>query len=508
MENWYKRALVPALLAIFVFAFSLASLWLGDDIVYGYSFKDFSRITSFDQVIPSQVAHYHVQNGRIPAHFLCQLFIPFWGQTVFSICNALVYVLWLFLLARLCNIRYNDWWMMALLSCLLILGLRTKFTPTCQIGFPWMFTLVTAFLLVFKEFGDTRSPGRSLWHLLWAVPLSFLAGWSNEALVIGVGAALGIYVLWHIKALRLSQWMVLAAFVSGAALLCFSPASVGRVGESHANSDLLPPIVLSLAKLAFYLRATYLMFALVLYLLLVKKISARELVDSAGYWWIVWAVMLVFNLLIGVYGNRQLFGAEFAAIIITVKYGQAFLFPESREKGKAGTLVLGALVLYVVVVGIGNTRFLKHHWKIYRTIDAAYKDSPDGRVYYDFSAAEVTADDTYPSDVFSWHALESMSRAYGENPALSVVPTLCRDLDQRATGNAWEKIAKGTMAIVIDKNASPRGIGIQRTLLGKSIPDLVIPASAGAIYEDDNHAVLLVYEKMPLVRNVSVSFLE
>ena len=508
MVSWYKRALVPALLAIFVFAFSLASLWLGDDIIYDYSFKDGTQITSLEQVIPSQVAHYHVQNGRIPAHFLCQLYIPFLGQTFFALTNALVYVLWLLLVARLCQIRLDDWWMMALISCLFILGLRTKFTPTCQIGFPWMFALVTAFLLIFRRLGATQAPRWSLWHLLWAVPVSFLAGWSNEALVIGVGAALGIYVLWHLKALRLSQWVVLAAFVVGAALLCFSPASVGRVGETHASSDLMPPIVLSLAKLAFYLRASYLMFALVLYLLLVRKISVMKLLESAGFYWIVWAVMLVFNLLIGVYGNRQLFGMEFASIIITVKYVRMFLFPEGQEERKARKLILGALVLCVLVIGMDNTRFIKHFREIYRTIDAAYKDSPDGRVYYDFSAADVTADDTYPSDVFSWHALESMSRAYGNNPALSVVPTLCRHLDQRASGNAWEQIAPGAIAIVIDKNNPPQRIGIKRTLLGRCIPDSEISVPSGLVYDDDRYTVLVVYEKMPLVKNSSVSFTE
>ena len=508
MMNWCKRVSVPTLLATFVFAFSLTSLWLGDDIIYDYSFKDGAQITSFEQVIPSQVAHYHVQNGRIPAHFLCQVFIPFSGQAFFAVCNALVYVLWLLLLAKLCNIRKDDWWTTGLLSCLLILGFRTKFTPTCQIGFPWMFALVTAFLLVFRRWGNAQAPRWRLWHLLWAVPLSFLAGWSNEALVIGVGAALGIYVLLHIRTLCIPQWVVLAAFVAGAAFLCLSPASVGRVGETHASSDLLPPLVFSLAKLGFYLRITYLLLILVLYLILVRKITVRELLRCAGYCWIVWAVMLLFNLLIDVYGNRQLFGVEFAAIMIIIRYVREYLLPYGWEKGKAGKLVLYALVLWVVVVGIGNARFLMRHREIYRSIDAAYKSSTDGLVYYDFSAADVTANDTYPSDVFSRHSLESMSLAYGNDPALRVVPTICEHMDERPSGNSWEQIAPGAIAIVIDKNVPPQRIAIQRSFLGKRIPDSVLSAETGAIYEDEHHTVLLVYEKMPMVRNVGVSFSE
>ena len=140
-------------MAIFAFAFSYKALWIGDDITYAYNFKDGSQISSLNDVVVSQIEHYKSVNGRTVAHFLCQLYIPFFGQTAFAVSNALVWMALLLLMASLCKMKYSDWKQMALLACLLILGFRTKYTPTCQIGFPWMFTLVVAYLVILRKLG-------------------------------------------------------------------------------------------------------------------------------------------------------------------------------------------------------------------------------------------------------------------------------------------------------------------------------------------------------------------
>ena len=143
------------------------------------------------------------------AHFLCQLYIPFFGKTTFAVSNAFVWVALLLMMASLCKVRYDDWKLMALLACLIWLGFRTKFTPTCQIGFPWMFALVAAFLLILRRFNKDNPARWSPLHLLWAAPFAFIAGWSQEALVIGVGVALGIFVLLNIRKVTWPQWVLL-----------------------------------------------------------------------------------------------------------------------------------------------------------------------------------------------------------------------------------------------------------------------------------------------------------
>lgn len=501
----WSTLLIPFLLALFAFAFSQSALWLGDEITYNYSFKDNSQITSLSDVVTSQIEHYLSVNGRTVAHFLCQLYIPFFGKTAFAISNALVYVALLLMMANLCRIKFDDWKMMALLACLIVLGFRTKFTPTCQIGFPWMFALVVAFLLLLRAFSrDNPHPWNPL-HLLWAAPLSFLAGWSQEALVIGVCVALFFYVLVNLKKVSWAQWALLVFFAAGAALLCLSPATIGRTGEAHGGSNLLPPVLLSLAKFFFYLRISYLLLILLLYLWIIKKVKFRELLSGTGFYWIIWVTMLAFNLFINVYGNRQLFGMEFAAIVIIIKYIQQFILPEGKNIKTVGTIVLSALALWVGAVTGGNARFLAHHQAVYKYIDTSYHASEDGTVYYDFSAKEVTFKDTYPSDVFTWYALNTIGRSFGDEKTLQVVPTLCADLSKNPGDNGWEKIAKGAMAIVIDKNNPPAGIKVRRSLLKRPFSDMWV-GTEEPIFETDNNLVVLVYEKLPLVKHDDVVF--
>ncbi len=502
--NWYRKAIVPILLAAFVFAFSIFALWLGDDIFFSLSIADGSWITSFRQVIPSQIAHYKLINGRIPAHFLCQLYLPFFGKTAFAISNALVYVALLLMMASLGSVRFDDWKKMGMLACLILLGFRTKFTPTCQIGFPWMFALVAAFLLILERFGRDHPRRWKVWHLMWVIPFSFIAGWSQEALVIGVGVALAVRVMRHFKQVTVSQWGMLFAFTAGAAMLCLAPSAIGRVNETHSDSDLLPPILLSLAKLGFYLRVSYLLLAWVLYLLISKRCTVRRLLSSAGFYWIVWAVMLLFNLLIGVFGNRQLFGMEFAAILIIFKSAKDLRLFEKPESRLAENVILAALSLCVLVIGIENTRFLKHHRAVYHYIESAYKTSDDGVVYYDFSAADVTARDTYPSDPFTWHSLETLSWKFGA-PALRVIPGICAQLDRAGLENHWENIAKGAITVVLNKDNPTEQVAIHRSLFSKRLSDAILDTSQ-PIYENDCYKVFLLYEKLPFVKNVDVSF--
>lgn len=496
--NWVSY-IIPALLGGYVLVFSLWALWLGDDFYNG------PGVFSWRDIVNSQIHHYTSVNGRAVAHFFCQLYIPFLGKTLFAISNALVCIGLLLMMAKLCSIPYSNWKMMALLACLILLGFRTKFTPTCQIGFPWMFALVTAFLLILRKFGkDEPNPWKG-YHLIWAAPFAILAGWSQEALVIGVGGALGIFAMLNTRRMTPAQWLLLICFAAGAALLCLSPATIGRTDEAHGGSNLLPPFLLSLAKLAFYLRVSYLMLGFVLCLCITKKIRFKEVLSQTGFCWIIWATMLVFNLFIGVYGNRQLFGMEFAAIVIILRLVQIYILPAEGKYEKAGSIVLAALMLCVTFVAVGNGRFLSHHKAVCKYIDTSYQASTDGIVYYDFSAKEVTAKDTNPSDVFTWWALFSLKQFYGKEKPLQVLPTICKDVQQRDLENQWERIAEGALAIVIDRRQLPSRIKVKRSLLKKSISDMGVNTGE-PVFETENNMVLLLYEKIPLVKYNYVVF--
>ena len=497
--------IIPILLGLFVLFFSQKALGLGDEITYGYNFKDGSQITSISDIVPSQIEHYKSINGRTLAHSLCQIYIPFLGKTAFAVSNALVWVALLLLMANLLSIKYDDWKMMALLASLIFIGFRTKFTPTCQIGYPWMFALVTAFLLVLRKFGKEQEKPWKSYNLIWAVPFAFIAGWSQEALVVGVSAALGLLVLLNIKKVTLPQWVLLVCFAAGVLMVCLSPPNLERSGGSPSSSAILPPVIMGLAKFFFYLKISYLLIIFILYLLISKRAKLKELIYSAWFYWVVWAVMLAFNFFISVYGNRQLFGMEYAAIAIIVKYVQLYVLPEKDKYKKASNIVLAVLAVWVSIVAINNTTYLSHHNKVFNYIDSSYKSSADGMVYYDFTAKDVTFQDTYPSDAFTWHALNTLARSYGREKRLNVVPTLCEGLKTIPEENGWKRIAKGAIAVVIDKNNPPKSVKVKRSLFKKHFSDMVVNIG-DPIFENDYNKVVLVYEKLPFVKNDNVVF--
>ena len=74
-----------------------------------------------------------------------------------------------------------------------------------------------------------------------------------------------------------------------------------------------------------------------------------------------------------------------------------------------------------------------------------------------------------------------------------------------ALENQWERIAEGALTIVIDKNQLPSRIKVKRSLLKKTISDMRVNTSE-PVFETENNMVLLLYEKIPLVKYDHVVF--
>ena len=102
-----RSSLILLFVFFYIFLFSNNALWLGDDITYGFIFSNVQptisgeHITSFCDVIHSQRNHYFVENGRVVAHFIVQLIIPFMNKTIFAILNGLAYCLFIYLVVSM-----------------------------------------------------------------------------------------------------------------------------------------------------------------------------------------------------------------------------------------------------------------------------------------------------------------------------------------------------------------------------------------------------------------------
>lgn len=487
-----------AIVFFYIIIMSLCSIWIGDDITYLYSFRTGDEIRTFWDVFLSQAAHYFGNNGRTIAHFLVQIVLVFVGKTGFAIMNALINVLFVFLILKLCGKDLSNWKDVALASGLALLVFRTKFVPTCQIGYVWMFCLILGFLLLLKKYAGNNNPG---WNWLWIAPFCLIAGWSQESLVIGVGAALVIYAVSHWNSLTLSQWIMIICFGVGGLLLCLSPATIHRTGESHSAIDFLGPVAMSLAKFLLYIRATYFLLIVVLWRTIKHKDKIKNIYRENAFFWNAWAVLIVFNLLVGVFGNRQLFGFELISVILTVK-----LIRGDKTKVVLSVMMLAA----IMVLSVLNLRFLNREQQIYDKVVSEALMSEDGTVFCDLSAKDVTFRETNPSDPFSWYVtgtidklLHSQGLAVEKN--LRILPTYCKD----ARGEGFARGAEGTLSISVEKGNEPDEILIKRefNVCGLKIPFKNMKlAQDNPIFENNKVRVFQIYEKVPFLRNTDVVF--
>ena len=491
--------------ACIVTCFALNAIWTNDDITYRFHFKTQSPITSWQDVFSSQVAHYFVMNGRFVAHVLAQASISLWGKTIFSIVNGIAWILFICLMWMTCKISNN--WKYALLVVLLaFFGLQTKYTPCFQINYIWMFSLVLAYLLLFFHLKSDYSR----WWSVGLAPFSLMAGWSNESIVVGISVSMIIYAWHNRKCMTFNQWVMFFSFGAGVALLCFSPATIGRTKGEVGSVDFLPPAVYSLAKLLFYSRVTYLLVIYVLYLKIFKKASWKDLYTGGAFWIHAFVVLFVFNLCIGVFGNRQLFGMELISIILIATYWEKY-----TGEGRLLNLTIGLLLVWTICKVGFNCMFLQKQQRLFDYFYAEYQKSPSGAVFYDLSCKDVTFYETYPCDVFTQHVTRSMNRYFhyldnDKSKQFKIYPTCCKELGSYKE-NYFENSAPGAWTVVVLKGNEPARIVEARkiefltwefSLVGRNI------TSSDLIYEDDANKVYQIYDKVPFVKGVEVKFLK
>lgn len=140
-------------------------------------------------------------------------------------------------------------------------------------------------------------------------------------------------------------------------------------------------------------------------------------------------VLLVFNLMISVYSNRQLFGMEFLSLIISVRL--------LSQYGTGSVVrIVGALALcaYVGSVCAFNYPYLLKQQYAYTNIKEQYEESSDGIVYYDISPRHSIFCNEYPAHSFGLAELLSMENLWkleGGKNTLCVVPTCLKGLTDK-----------------------------------------------------------------------------
>ena len=317
-----------------------------DDWHYMFIFGGNEPIKSIHDILVSQYLHYQRFNGRFVVHFLVQLFDGLLGKEVFNVFNAMVFaaLLWGLALTTVREHRQHYYKVMsvALLAMFYVVpGFKDVFlwlSGSCN--YLWVGTA----LLYFNELLERDAVPR------WSyVPLALFAlacGWSNEAFVVGLGAAyVYYYLLAHRERFTAHRRWMLAAFFVGTALLAFAPGSLSRASTTGHPSSLLVSL--------FYTRHVRLLIVLAIVVLALsckRRWSFMAWFKREQVLIIAIVVEFCFLMMIGIDAVHSRFGIELFSLVLLFR-----LVNWDRISNVAVTLTNLALIPFVVyLIGVSQ----------------------------------------------------------------------------------------------------------------------------------------------------------
>lgn len=495
---------VLTIVAVVIFIFSKTCVWVNDDIVYKFNLA-ISKYRSSEHIwIPiqtirdifeSQWEHYFAFNGRYVAHWFVQLFCGLLGQTAFAIINALVYVAFIVLLLKLVGRSIRDVWSVASIALLLLLMYDTVYSPAFQIGFVWMFLLSIGWLYVFFY-----SKTKSIFACIGLFLFSIIAGQGHEALNIGVSGALIIYAITNRKSMTRNQWVMFFGFGIGALTLCLSPASVGRANKANLA------FYVTLFNILSYLRVTYVFLIVLLVAKFRRQLSVKVFYKEHSFYINAMILLLSFNMIVGVYGGRQLMGVELMALILTLKCLPSYQFNMN------GLLIL---TLIVSVVYVAKWQYISLVRNEYDDIVELYNKSSDGVVYCDIrmSKSRYICDPTYSllQRTKVYYYMNKLFRSEGYDKELRVYPA-CLQSFEGATevDNQVVEFDDGCF-VVIQSKAHPAEFVLKREMnfgvYKRPFKDYLFTWDEPFV-ETDTYRANVIYEEIPFVDNIGVEILK
>lgn len=383
MTKAIKSVIVITILGIAIWWMSSEVVWLGDDLDYKYRmngaiWQSWGQIKSWNDFWNSQLVHYMKVNGRFVAHCFVQIFNSVLGQQVFAIYNSLMYIFFTLILAKAGNVKFstNPGGILTV-ACLSVICFITKMMPTCQIGYIWGMTVNLWWLTVF--FGKNRLSWK---HAALLTFTGIIVGNWQESISIGVCAALG---LWWLKQFYMRRktgltqldWrknLAILGYYVGTAINCLSPATINRVATVST------PLFDQLLITSYSIPALLILIVVLIYLKLRQKCVLNHHTLTIGngipHSFLLTAIiiLLIFNAVIRVYSNRQLFGANLFAAIIILR-----ILPNHRFNIYFNIIAVIVTICTWGAMAIG----LKEVQKQYQKITQLHQESKTGIVAID-----------------------------------------------------------------------------------------------------------------------------
>lgn len=488
---------ILAIVAIVIFIYTNSIAWVVDDIYYQFNMATGipQRIKSVWEIFESQWVHYFTVNGRYVAHWFVQLFCGILGKTIFAVCNAIVYVIYIVMVLKLSGTNIRNTLGLCSATILILFMYDTSYGPAYQIGYAWTFAAVIAWLYVF--FSSNIS---SVCASIGLFIVSVIIGWGHEAISIGVSGALIIHSLKNYKSMSRNQWMMFFGFGLGALLLCVSPASWGRTEKLDVT------LFLTMFNMLRFFRAFYIFLIVLIWARVCNRISLKKFYTENSFYINSMIILILFNLVIGVGVNRQLLGIEIMSIIITLRLLPNYSF--NRYALVAMTIMVGGI--YVI-----KWQIINHCRATYDDVVELYQKSVDGIVYYDIIYHPQYKNICHPVTTISIlndgvQTLDKLLRSEGYNKELRVYPKCLENINTENVKNQIVEFDKGCY-VVIQSKKNPAEFVLKRELdfglYKRPFKDFIFSWN-DPLVETDTYRANVIYDEVPFVNNIGIEIVE
>jgi len=395
----YFSLVVLAFVAVVIGIRTFNHQFVIDEVAYHFSFMSprpidqslwfhaDKRIETISDAVISQIGHYKLTNGRALVHFAEQVFsgpLPFW---LFCAVNSLVFALFVCLLTKLARPRGDG--AAPLCLTLTICALLYVFPENHWLwtsinlspNYLWPATLMCAVLLAMRRLqseDDLSRPAK-----LGIIVLSFVCGWSNEAVSLPLSGAMVAMLArdtFRHKGLRnqKSLTVIIPLWVGTIALL-LSPGNwhrLSRTSEGMTPTDMLKDLYTFIMDVRFL----WILAAILLIWAVANRSAAKRFVVDNIFYFII-AAFSLFLVIIAHTGPRSMMAGEVCCLILTVKIVIGFLSRVASQKALLTTTLVMALLL------VGHQTLLARDTIRYHEMEkrlmAEYVQSADGVVLFD-----------------------------------------------------------------------------------------------------------------------------
>lgn len=371
-------AIVAAVMSIILYC-NFNSLLAEDDFFYSFSWLDGARITKASQILPSMIAHRSIQNGRIHAHFLVQLFLmlPLW---IFDVVNSTMFAAMIVLIYTIARNgrRHNALILLSIFGAIWILQPNISevlFWLDGSINYLWGAVFSLLWLLPFiNEFLGNNKEMTALQKILFFLFSYFVGGYNENT----TAALLLMALLFTVSQKENGRsWKIhsILFMLLGFAEMISAPAEISNKAAGFSVNTVVSNFLTVSKILIEYYWAILLIF-LILYILDInsgedKKTRLLALIIFAG------AMTAQYILIFASYCP----GRSMLIVLVFMLLSCALLSFDLADAGKTALIcVISAacflLTAYYLYVGISDIRLT--HYKMEYNIQLIQEAKSNG----------------------------------------------------------------------------------------------------------------------------------